>query len=181
MTIKQYQAIKLATVVIIAIIFSQSIIFKSYLIPVATLIIATLGLFYLRRRVQGIIADERDYLTGGKAALLAMQIYAWGAVIGMLMLYGARDLNPSYEPIAATLAYSTCILMLLYALIFRYYNKFKLTDKKLIYSVFVLVVFLAMVVFSLRLFSGEDDWMCQNGQWIEHGHPNWPAPQAECK
>lgn len=71
--------------------------------------------------------------------------------------------------------------MLLYALIFRYYNKIKLTDKKLIYTIVVFIIFLAMAILSLRVFSGEDSWMCENGQWVEHGHPSYPAPQVECK
>ncbi|MFA5753920.1 MAG: DUF2178 domain-containing protein [Patescibacteria group bacterium] len=181
MTIKQYQAIKLGFVVILAVVFSQSIIFENFLIPIALLIVSSLILLLLRKRVKGVLADERDYLTGGKAALLAIQIYSWIAVMAMFILYAFRDVNPAYEPIGLTLAYSTCVLMLFYAVIFRYYNKVKLGDKKLLFSVFVLALFLALIVFSLRLFSGEDNWICQDGQWIEHGHPDFPAPDKECQ
>ena len=181
MTIKQYQAIRLGFVVLLAIVFSQSIIFENYLIPIAALTVSSLVLIFLKKKVKGVLADERDYLTGGKAALLAIQVYSWIAVVAMFVLYAFRDLNPAYEPIGMTLAYSTCILMLLYGVIFRYYNKIKLGDKKLIFSVLVFILFLFLAVFSLRLFSGEDNWMCQNGQWIEHGHPDFPAPDKECK
>jgi len=181
MTLKQFKIIKLIAVVLLAAVFSQAIIFENYLIPIIVLIISYLVLFYLRSRVKEIIADERDYLTGGKSALLAIQIYSWFAVIAMFILYANRDLNPAYEPVAMTLAYSTCILMLLYAIIFRYYNKYKLSDKKLIYTILVLVLFIVLAIFSARLFSGEDDWICKNGEWIKHGQPSFAAPTAECK
>ena len=181
MTLKQFKIVKLVAVFLLAVVFSQAIIFKNYLIPIVVLISAYLILFYLRGRVKEVIADERDYLTGGRSALLAMQIYAWVAVIAMFILYANRDLNPAYEPVAMTLAYSTCLLMLFYAVVFRYYNKVKLSDKKLIYTILTVVLFLVLAVVSLRIFSGEDDWICKNGEWIKHGQPDFSAPTVECK
>lgn len=181
MTLKQYQKIKLAMVVIISVIFSQAIYFKNYLVPIAVLAVSSLVLLYLRRTVKEIVADERDYAMGGKAALLAIQIYSWLAVVSMFIFYALRDINPAYEPIGMTLAFSTCMLMLTYAVIFRYFDRVSFSDKRLIYSVFVLALFLGLFIAGARIFSGEDDWICQNGQWVEHGHPDFPAPQVECK
>ena len=181
MTLKQYQRTKLILTFILAFVFSQAIVLKSFIPPIILLLASSLLLLILRRRVTEIIADERDYLTGGKSALLAIQIYSWVAVISMFILYAFRDRNPSYEPIAVTLAFSTCLLMLLYGVIFRYYNKFSFTDKKLVYIISILILFLVLAIASIRLFSGEDDWICQNGQWVEHGHPDFPAPTIPCK
>ncbi|MDX9893174.1 MAG: DUF2178 domain-containing protein [Patescibacteria group bacterium] len=181
MTPKQYQIVKLIFVFILAVIFSQGIVFSNYLIPIASLVLSSLILLYLRRKVSGIMADERDYSAAGKSALWAIQIYSWLAVVSMLLLYAARDFNPAYEPIAMTLAFSTCILMLLYALIFRYQCRIKFTDKKLIYTILVLIFFVIMAIAALRLFSGEDNWLCVNGQWVKHGQPDFPAPSIECK
>ena len=181
MSKKQYQLVKLALTILLAIIFSQAIIFKNYLIPISLLVASSLILMYLRRQVKEVIADERDYATGGKAALLAIQIYAWVAVVCMFVVYGLRDLNPAYEPIGLTLAFSTCILMLLYSVIFHYHNKVKLTEKRLLYAIFILVLFIVLAIATLRLFSGEDNWICENGKWIEHGHPSFPAPAVKCK
>lgn len=50
--------------------------------------------------------------------------------------------------------------------------------KKFIIAVILVLV---LVIFTIRLFSGEDDWICSNGQWIEHGHPSFPAPTVPCK
>ena len=181
MTLKTYQRIKLIFVFVLAVIFSQAIAFKNYVIPIVLIIASSLILMWLRRRVKGIIADERDYATGGKAALLAIQIYAWIASIAMLVLYALRDINPAYEPIAVTLAFSTCILMLVYAFIFRYFNNFKFSNKKTIFLVLVSIFVIILAIGTLRLFSGEDNWICKDGSWQKHGQPSFPAPNVQCK
>ena len=181
MTLNTYKKVKIAVAFVLALIFSQALVYNNYLIPIATMIIASLILMYLRRRVKGIIADERDYSTAGKASILAVQIYSWTAAISMFILYAYRDFNPAYEPVALTLAYSTCILLILYSLIFRYYNTFKLTEKRTLYVIAVLIMLLVLAVVSLRLFSGEDNWICVDGSWQKHGQPSFPAPTIECK
>ena len=181
MTNNQFKQAKIITTIAVALIVSQSIILENFMIPAAAVVVAGLVLFYLRRRVVDVIADERDYLTGGRAALLAIQIYSWLAVLVMFVAYANRDINPAYEPIAMTLAFSTCILMLLYALIFRYHDKMKFSNKKILYGLFGLALFVAATIFGLRLLSGEDDWICQNGQWVKHGNPSFPAPTIECR
>jgi hypothetical protein len=48
----------------------------------------------------------------------------------------------------------------------------------------MLVTLLAMfVVVALRVLStgGEDNWICLNGRWVEHGKPSSPMPTAVCK
>lgn len=129
MTLKKYQTIKLTIVVIIAIIFSQSIINGNYLIPLATLLISTLALIYFRGQVNEVIADERDYQLAGKSAGIAIQIYSWIAVVVMFILYSQKESNSYYEPVAMTLAFSTCILMFTYAFTFKYYNRKNLPGK----------------------------------------------------
>lgn len=181
LTAKQYQKIKIATAVVLAIVFSQAVIFKNFFIPIALLIVSSLMLLYFRRQVREVIADERDYAMAGKAALWSIQIYSWVAAISMIILYALRDLNPAYEPIAMTLAFSTCGLMLLYFAIFRYHNNFKFSDKKTLYLVFVIALLFALAIITLRVFSGEDNWICVNGKWEQHGNPNFPAPLTECK
>lgn len=123
MTLKKYQQIKLVITVIIAVIFSQSIIYQNYLIPLATLVVASLVLIWLRRQVKEVVADERDYALAGKSASLAIQIYSWVAVVAMFILYAFKNTNQAYEPIAMTLAFSTCLLMFIYSFIFKFKNK----------------------------------------------------------
>ncbi|HOZ37027.1 MAG TPA: DUF2178 domain-containing protein [bacterium] len=181
MTLKNYQRVKIALTIILALVISQSLVFKNYLIPIALMVASALVLIFLRRRVSEVIADERDYMVGGKAALLTIQIYGWVATIAMLIFYGLRDYNSAYQPIGLVLAFSTCILLLLYSLFFRYYHRVSLADKKYLYTALVLLLFLVFMAFALRVFSGEDNWLCQNGEWVKHGQPDYPAPNVECK
>jgi uncharacterized membrane protein len=181
MTSKQYKIVKLFAAFFLAVVFSQAIVFKNYLIPIIFLTVIYLILLIVRRKVKDVIADDGDYMLGGKSAFLTIQIYSWVAVIIMIVLYSLRDLNPFYESVALTLAYSTCLLMLLYAFIFRFYNKINFSEKKFAYIIFVIILAVFACVITLRLFSGEDNWICQNGEWIKHGNPSFPTPLVECK
>lgn len=181
MTLKKYQKIKLVLTVIIAVVFSQAILYQNYLIPLVTLIISSLVLIFLRRQVKDVIADERDYINAGKSASWTIQIYSWIAVIAMFILYAFKNLNPSYEPIALTLAYSTCLLMVINSFIFKFQNKIKFTPSKSRFIIFIIILSIFAAIFTLRLFSGEDNWVCQNGQWVKHGNPSFEAPKTICK
>jgi hypothetical protein len=44
--------------------------------------------------------------------------------------------------------------------------------------IFVCLILLAAGV--VRMFSTEDNWICQNGQWIAHGKPADPMPKSGC-
>lgn len=35
-------------------------------------------------------------------------------------------------------------------------------------------------LFGARLLSGEDSWICSNGEWVEHGKPKAPKPITRC-
>jgi len=181
MTLKKYQQIKLIITVVIAIIFSQAIINQNYLIPLATLVIASLGLILLRRRVKEVVADERDYALAGKSASWAIQVYSWFAVVTMFVLYAFKNINPIYEPIALTLAYSTCFLMVVYSLIFKFQSRTKFSKEKNKFIMFIIVLSIFAAIFTLRFFSGEDNWVCKDGQWIKHGNPSFEAPKSICK
>ncbi|MFZ5390942.1 MAG: DUF2178 domain-containing protein [Patescibacteria group bacterium] len=181
MTIKQYKWLKMFMVIGLAILFGQSFVNQNFWLAVPLLVSAALLMYYWRRQLQGVVADERDYALGGQAARLAIQIYAWLAVVLMLASYSLKYLNPVYETIGLVLAYSTCLLLILYAFIFHYYNKIKLTDFNLVYTGIVLLILVAVILFGLRFISGEDTWLCQNGQWIKHGQPTGPVPVSECR
>lgn len=181
MTLKKYRQVRLIATVLIAVIFSQSLVMKNFIFPLITLIVAWVFLNYLRLQVKEVIADERDYQVGGQSAFSAIQIYSWVAVIIMFVLYASRDLNPTYEAVALTLAYSTCFLMLVYSLIFKFHDKITLSKNKLIYSFIISVIIAFLAIFTLRFFSGEDNWICQKGEWVKHGQPSFPAPSLPCK
>ena len=181
MSLKNYQKIKLVIVFVLAISISQSVVLGNYILPIMLMVIASLLLYYLRSQLKEVLADERDLQMAGKAATASIQIFGWLAVIGMFILYSQKMINPFYEIIASTLSYSVLFLFFIYALIYRYYNKLKFFKQKSSYLALIFVLILFLVVFGIRLFSGEDNWVCQNGSWQKHGQPSFSAPDKECK
>jgi hypothetical protein len=49
----------------------------------------------------------------------------------------------------------------------------------LIFLAGMLVTGAGFVIFE-RIVSGEDTWLCQNGQWVKHGNPSAPMPLGKC-
>lgn len=125
LTLKQYQIARIITVIILAASFSSFIALKNYFLPIALLVVASLLLMFLRKKVKGVLADERDYQIGGKAALLAIQICSWIGVVVMFVLYALSDTNIYFQPVGMTLAFSVCALMLIYSITFRIISRIK--------------------------------------------------------
>ena len=181
MSTKQYKTLRIIVAMLIAMIFSQSLIANNFFVPIITLALAMVILLYAKKHVHGVIADERDYEIGGKSALWTMQIFSIIAVVIIFILYALRETNPFFEPIAITLSYAVITLLLLYSLIFNYFGRFKFGNKKSFYSMLIVFAVLALFLGGMRLLSGEDTWVCNHGAWVEHGHPASPAPQTICE
>jgi hypothetical protein len=52
--------------------------------------------------------------------------------------------------------------------------------KKVILTIVLILFIIAIIVAGIRYISGEDDWICTKGGWIQHGHPNTPKPTTPC-
>ena len=55
----------------------------------------------------------------------------------------------------------------------------KIMNKTILIILAVLVV-VAATIFSVRFFSGEDNWICQEGEWVKHGNPSAAIPTEAC-
>lgn len=50
------------------------------------------------------------------------------------------------------------------------------------YLVILLAIFaFAIIILGIRFFSGEDNWICQNGEWVKHGNPGSLKPTKACE
>lgn len=54
-------------------------------------------------------------------------------------------------------------------------------NKKLWYFILIMLVFIFFTILTMRVVSGEDDWICESGQWVKHGQPSSPMPNEQCK
>lgn len=181
MTIKQFRTIQLFLVMVLAGVVGWATVRQNYVIPIVATALTVMLLFYLQNRVKEIIADERDYEIGGKAARLAISVFAWLMIIVMFALLAFRGQSPDFEMLAVALGYSVCLLMVIYSFFIRYYNKIAFLEKKIAYVVVGVLLILLLAIFGLRLISGEDGWLCQDGHWVKHGQPSSPMPTLECK
>ena len=123
MSLKRFKLVKILVIIALAITVSQSILYNNYIIPIFAVAVSFALLMSCKRRVKEVIADERDYEIGGKAARVAIQIFSWIAVVIMFVLYSYRDASSVCEAIGLTLAYSVCFLMILYSALFYFFNK----------------------------------------------------------
>ncbi|MFA5062333.1 MAG: Gmad2 immunoglobulin-like domain-containing protein [Patescibacteria group bacterium] len=53
--------------------------------------------------------------------------------------------------------------------------------KKAVIIVLGILIVLLLFVFGARFLTGEDTWICQNGQWIKHGMPSAAQPTTGCE
>jgi len=52
--------------------------------------------------------------------------------------------------------------------------------KKHLKLIIVITVFIIVLILLVRIFSGEDNWVCSNGKWIKHGNPSDSMPNQQC-
>lgn len=43
-----------------------------------------------------------------------------------------------------------------------------------------MTILIISAILIARILSGEDNWICRDGQWIRHGHPSAPASDRPC-
>lgn len=48
-------------------------------------------------------------------------------------------------------------------------------------TIIIIIILATSVIFAVRMFSGEDSWICQDGQWMKHGNPSSSAPKSGCE
>ena len=54
--------------------------------------------------------------------------------------------------------------------------------KKIILIILGAIIILGIgTLFMLRVLTPEDDWICDNGNWVKHGNPSAEKPSGTCK
>lgn len=125
MNYKQYRILGMVVAAVLAVVISQAIVLNSYILALSAVLIGMLVMFFIKKQVKEILADERDYEIAGKSARYAMGIFSViGAVLTFFFMF-QRQVNPSYEIIGSTLAYSVCGLLLTYSIAFIYLQRYK--------------------------------------------------------
>jgi len=122
MSLKQYTILKLLVVIILAMTISISVFVENYIIPIVAIIISMAVMYYFKKRVKGVLADERDYKIAGKAAMWSLCLFSSASVIvGMLFLALSKS-HPSLGEYAHFLFYVVCAVMLMNSFLFYYFR-----------------------------------------------------------
>jgi len=53
--------------------------------------------------------------------------------------------------------------------------------KKYYPVILLAIIAVVVIILGIRIFSGEDDWICQHGEWIKHGNPSTEKPITSCE
>lgn len=176
LTAKQYRTITAFVAAIIGFSVSLANLTGIYI----SMLVITIGmavLLYAKSRVKDVLEDERDKTVGGEAARLAIGAYSTISIVVMFVLYPFRLQNPFFETIVLTLSFSACALMGIYSLAFYLRNK-GVKPKTFFWA--LIAVSLIVFLTGVRLLSGEDSWICKDGEWTEHGKPSSPKPVIKC-
>lgn len=181
MRLKHYQLFKdiLSLGLLVGLFFclTQS----NYWLALALMLITYGIILLVKKRVKEVVLDERDKALTGEAFQQAVYGYALLATLTICLLSLSPIIKSEYSIIFITFIVSITVIFILQKLFYIYYQKFAVLEKKKIYIIIGVIMFLILLFGLVRFFSGEDEWLCQDGQWVAHGQPESAAPTTECK
>ncbi len=122
MRLKKYQRYRLLITLVIAVLIVWSVLAEiSIIIPLVGIAAGMLTLFLLKKRVVEVIEDERNYCISEKAARAAISIFA--PLLGVSTVVLSSGLFPEYKQAAYTLAFTGCVLMVLFYAFYLYHER----------------------------------------------------------
>jgi hypothetical protein len=99
-----------------------------------------------------------------------------GIVVALVVLFSATLPAPQMALISSVVL----VAYLAYLFIARR-SYLKAMRIKIMLSIAIALFVAVAVVAGIRFFSGEDDWICVQGAWVQHGHPSAPMPVTPCE
>lgn len=147
-SLKTFKIINFLSIFLLSFSTAISISFKNYILPVFLMVIFTLFLFFLRKKVKEVVADERDYEIAGKASLHTIQVFSWVLVILMFVFYYFQEKFPFFEFIAILLSGLVCLMLLIYSVIWIYLQKKSFFNLKVIISFIILWILIWVSIFT---------------------------------
>ena len=118
----KFQFYKILMVIALGMIVSSFVTAGNYVIPLLALVVAFIAMYFLRSKVKAVISDERIEKIAGRAAYMTYSISAVGIALSSMVLMALRNDYPAYVPVTYALAYIACGMILLYVILFKYYN-----------------------------------------------------------
>lgn len=125
MTKKQYLICRLLVSFFTALLVASAVTLGNYIMPLLIIIAGMTILYTCRKKVQDVLADERDYKIAGQASRYVLNAYCLvGAIITIVVFATSRD-NSALMLLANFLAYSICLIMIINSFLFKWLSSRK--------------------------------------------------------
>ena len=124
MSVKTYRLWMLAITVVVAVLVGWSVTTGYALVPIPVFLAGAIIIYLLRRRVKALTEDERVHSIVNRASRRTVEIIViFMAIAGATLLAVSQDGSPDLESAGLTLAYSVCATLIIYNILYTYYNR----------------------------------------------------------
>ena len=104
------------------------------------------------------------------------KIETWGGAAAALIVIFSPMLGATRSVIISGIALAGYLVLL-----YQYDREYLRSHRGKFVSAFLIAFVIAFVVLAnARRLSGEDNWLCRNGEWVKHGNPSAPMPTEPC-
>jgi uncharacterized membrane protein len=118
---KTFSVYKIVIAAVLGILIGSTVVIGNFIIPIIAVAIAWIIMYALKKKVKGVLSDERIEKVAGKASYMTYMIMTMAMTLTGVVLMALRTKWPYFEPVAYTLVYLACGMMLLYSLLFKIY------------------------------------------------------------
>ena len=119
----KFMVYRLLIVIALALVVSSFVGAGNFVFPLIAIILAMLAMFFLRKRVDKVLTDERVEYLAGRAARLTFSISAFAMAIVGLVLISLKDSHPQYYLLGLSLAYLSAGMLFLYSILFKIFSR----------------------------------------------------------
>ena len=120
---KQFRMISLLITMIMGAVVGFSVSIRNPALAAGVLLAGMVAMYNIKSRLEDVVEDERIHQVSQKASRVTLQIVALGLVVGGTVLIAMRDTYPEYTDLGFFMAYTSCGVLVLYSLLYRFYNR----------------------------------------------------------
>lgn len=93
------------------------------LLAVSAVFAGMAAMYLCKRKLEGVVEDERICRVGQMASRASLQVVALGFALGGTILIAMRNTYPNHVDLGFFLGYASCGILVLYSLFYIYFNK----------------------------------------------------------
>jgi uncharacterized membrane protein len=121
---KKYTILGIIITATVGFVCGWAVTHGDFILPVIAIIVGLLVLNTLKRKVKGVIEDERIYKISQEASRRTVQVIGVSfSTLGLVILGLSRGGYLDLEEIGYSLAYFAAILLVVYMIFYIYYDK----------------------------------------------------------